>query len=123
MISTLVEKTVLAFNGADFSTNSITGYVPEVPIAEFLDEQIANGLVDSYSFVAPPIDKLFDDGRRRDNYPVQVSDVSQFNWYALEVHGVPENFLSVTDPTYYYPNALQKDVPVSKTDNGYLDVV
>ena len=39
------------------------------------------------------------------------------------MHGVPENFLKVTDMTYYYPIALQQDVPVNKTDNGELDVV
>ena len=52
-------------------------------------------------------------------------DVSQFEQTSTpaSISSVPENYLKVTDTSFYYPYSLQEDVAVNKTGNGYLDVV
>ena len=37
LLSTLIEKTVLSFIGADLQAIALTGYIHEIPIANFLD--------------------------------------------------------------------------------------
>jgi hypothetical protein len=56
LIATLIEKTVLALLGADLYGLAVHGYMTEIPIANFLDEQMAAGLVEDYAFVCTPLD-------------------------------------------------------------------
>ena len=59
LIATLIEKTVLALLGADLYGLAVHGYMTEIPIANFLDEQMAAGLVEDYAFVGTPLDQVF----------------------------------------------------------------
>ena len=56
LISNLIEAAVLSFIGADMQGLNFFNFMPEGPIAEFLDSQIENGLVIDYAFVTPPMD-------------------------------------------------------------------
>ena len=51
LIATLIEKTVLALLGADLYGLAYRGYMTEIPIANFLDEQRERGIVEDYAFV------------------------------------------------------------------------
>lgn len=55
LIATLIEKTVLSLLGADLYGLALRGYMTEIPIADFLDEQRARGLVDDYAFTCTPM--------------------------------------------------------------------
>ena len=55
LIATLIEKTVLSYLGADLYGVALHGYMTELPIAEFLDEQISAGIVEDYAFVCSPL--------------------------------------------------------------------
>ena len=111
LILDLIEKSYLQFIGADLGVISMRGYLTEIPIANFLDTQIANGLVVDYCFVA------------RNYYHAYVGDASKYNYVQSHIIGVPQNYLKVTDITYYYPDVLQDNVKVNTTENGYLDAV
>ena len=125
LLSTLIEKTVLQFIGADMQGVSFTDFIIETPIAEFLDTQIEKGLVVDYTFICPPTSKIFSAARTdmRDDYPQYISDASQYEYYEVHTKCLPKNFLKVTDLTFYYPKHLQENVPVNKTENGKLDAV
>ena len=51
LIATLIEKTALSLLGADLYGIAVNGYMTEIPIAAFLDEQKERGLVADYAFV------------------------------------------------------------------------
>ena len=38
LISDLIEKSVLQFIGADLQVRTFAGYIPEIPLANFLDD-------------------------------------------------------------------------------------
>ena len=125
LLSTLIEKTALQYIGADMQGVSLTGYITEGPIADFLDSQIEEGLVVDYAFICPPTSKVFSEVRWDvdGGYKQWISDASQYEYYEVNVKCLPKNFLKVADTTFYYPKHLQKDVPVNKTQNGQLDAV
>ena len=130
LILDLIEKTYLQLIGADLGVVTWRGYLTEIPIANFLDTQIENGLVVDYCFVSKEMNKLLRTGRsasdpwwKSHEYNVYVGDASQYNYVESHVIGVPENYLKVTDITYYYPDVLQDNVKVNTTENGYLDAV
>ena len=52
-----------------------------------------------------------------------ISDTSQYQWFENDLACVPENYLEVTDLTFYYPKKLQDNVNVKKTENNELDAV
>ena len=114
LIAALIEKTVLSLLGADLYGIAVKGYMNEVPIAHFLDEQKERGMVDSYAFVCTPASQVFEDALKTTNdprhsgsYHQYISDISQYNDFKTSIQCVPENFLSVTDLTFYYPKKLQ----------------
>ena len=84
---------------------------------------MARGLVEDYAFVCTPLDSVFTlafKGRRYDQY---ISNPSQYNWQKVSVACVPENFLSVADIEFYYPQSLQDNVKTNSTVNGYRNAI
>jgi hypothetical protein len=63
LLSTLIEKSVLSFVGADVAAMALSGYIHEIPIANFLDDQKELGRVVDYSFVGAPMRRIFKDIR------------------------------------------------------------
>ena len=78
LILSLIEKSVLQLIGADMVAVSFLDYVPEIPIANFLDTQISNGQVLDYSFVAPPLNRLYSAARTDldHGYELEIGDAS-----------------------------------------------
>ena len=63
LLSTLIEKSVLSFVGADVAAMALSGYIHEIPIANFLDDQKELGRVVDYSFVGAPMSRILGDMR------------------------------------------------------------
>ena len=123
LIATLIEKTVLALLGADLYGLAVHGYMTEIPIANFLDEQMAAGLVEDYAFVCTPLDQVFTLANNGHSYEQYVTNPSQYSWQKISVACVPQNFLNVADTEFYYPQSLQDNVKTNSTVNGYRNAV
>ena len=93
------------------STELMGGYINEVPMARFLDEEIeSGGVVKAYNFVSAKFDTFH---LSKDQ---TLSDLSNFNEYTINLYSVSETALEATNQRYYEPTELYGDKLSASTD-------
>lgn len=57
-----------------------------------------------------------------DSYNQKLSDLTGYNLIDINVMAVPDNFLSIIDENYYFPNTFQPGLQYNKT-GGQINAV
>lgn len=131
LLSSLIIKQTESLIGADIRVNNPKGYLNEIPIAEFLDNQMdpANGAtVVDYAFVTQDLRNFQKSIFNRPDTDVnlhhnKLRDLSDYHSTEFKIFGVPQNFMQVINEEFYIPTDMQTVGNVPNLSDGKVDAV
>ena len=123
--STLISKTAKVYCGADIQANNPNGYLNEIPIANFLDTQVAaegQPVVD-YAFKTVRLSEFYEAAMYENFDSGDLDNLSDYTSLSTKIFGVPENYMNVIYNEYYVPYKMQDVSGVDDLPSGDIDPV
>lgn len=111
LLAGLIEGEVVTLFGSDLYVDSWGApsghYLNETALTAFLEEQQQfDGAVAGFGYISTKLNDLTEFIMDDDSYSQKLSDLTGYNLINIDVMAVPEEFLSLVDDNYYFPNSF-----------------